>query len=92
VQSPRSPAGAQLRQIAADVSGVVLVAQLGVASEDDALSARRFVDALALLPLGLVLACSAADRSIVTRGGFAPAPARPSTTNRRPTREATARE
>jgi capsular polysaccharide biosynthesis protein len=93
VQSPRSGGGTQLRRIAADVSGVILVAQLGVATEDEALAARRLVDALALVPLGLVLACSPADRPSVTRGGFAAAPPRRTgTTNRRPTREATAHE
>jgi len=93
VQSPRSTGGVQLRRIAADVSGVLLVAQLGVASEDDAIGARRLVDALAMVPLGLVLSCSPADRSLVTREGFAAPPARPSNaTNRRPTREATLHE
>ncbi len=93
VQSPASAGGAQLRRIAADVSGVILVAQLGVASEDDAIAARRLVDALGMVPLGLVLVCSPADRPLVTRGGFATAPARPNaTTNRRPTREATVHE
>jgi capsular polysaccharide biosynthesis protein len=93
VQSPHSAGGTQLRRIAADVSGVILVARLGVASEDDAIAARRLVDALGLTPLGLVLACSTADRPLVPRGAFAPTPARPSgATNRRPTREATAHE
>jgi capsular polysaccharide biosynthesis protein len=90
VQSPASAGGTQLRRIAADVSGVILVAQLGVASDDDAIAARRLVDALAMAPLGLVLACSAADLPLVTRGGFAAA--RPNATNRRPTREATLHE
>ena len=67
--------------------------QLGVACEDDAIGARRLVDALAMVPLGLVLTCSPADRSLVTREGFAAPPARPSNaTNRRPTREATLHE
>ena len=91
--APGKPAATQLRRIAADVSGVILVAQLGVASEDDAIAARRLVEALAMVPLGLVLACSPADQPNVTRGGFATGPAFPSAaTNRRPTREATLHE
>jgi capsular polysaccharide biosynthesis protein len=76
VQSPRHAPNAQLRRIAADTDGIVLVARLGAASEDDAMEARRLVDALALQPLGLVITCTVADRTLVTRAGFAVTPRR----------------
>jgi capsular polysaccharide biosynthesis protein len=76
VQSPRQAPNAQLRGIAADIAGIVLVARLGTASDDDAMEARRLVDALALQPLGLVITCTAADRTLVTRAGFAVTPRR----------------
>jgi hypothetical protein len=67
---------AQLRRIAADTAGIVLVARLGAASEDDAMEARRLLDALALQPLGIVITCTVADRTLVTRAGFAATPRR----------------
>jgi capsular polysaccharide biosynthesis protein len=76
VQSPRVAPNAQLRRIAADTAGMVLVAKLGAASEDDAMEARRLIDALALHPLGLVITCTVADRTLVTRAGFAATPRR----------------
>jgi capsular polysaccharide biosynthesis protein len=76
VQSPHQAPNAQLRRIAADVAGIVLVAKLGAASEDDAMEARRLVDALALQPLGLVITSTVADRTLVTRAGFAVTPRR----------------
>jgi hypothetical protein len=76
VQSPREAPNAQLRRIAADIAGIVLVAKLGAASEDDAMEARRLVDALALQPIGLVITCTVADRTLVTRAGFAATPRR----------------
>jgi capsular polysaccharide biosynthesis protein len=76
VQSPGRAPNAQLRRIAADIAGMVLVAKLGAASEDDAMEARRLVDALALQPVGLVITCTAADRPLVTRAGFAATPRR----------------
>jgi hypothetical protein len=76
VQSPRHAPNAQLRRIAADTAGIVLVAKLGAATEDDAMEARRLVDALALEALGLVITCTVADRTLVTRAGFAVTPRR----------------
>jgi hypothetical protein len=77
VESPAVEQGAQLRGIAPDTAGVLLVAHLGRATVDDAMAARRLVEALSLRPLGLVLTCSAADAAAVIRAGFAaPAPRR----------------
>jgi non-specific protein-tyrosine kinase len=76
VESPDVAQGAQLRGIATDTAGVLLVARLGRATVDDAMAARRLVDALSLRALGLVLTCSAADAASVIRSGFA-TPARP---------------
>lgn len=77
VESPDVAPGAQLRGIAPDTAGALLVARLGRATVDDALAARRLVDALSLRALGLVLTCSAAEATAVIRTGFAaPAPRR----------------
>jgi capsular polysaccharide biosynthesis protein len=76
VESPDTAPGAQLRGIAPDIAGAVLVARLGSATVDDAMAARRLVDALSLRAIGLVLTCSAADAANVIRAGFA-APVRP---------------
>jgi capsular polysaccharide biosynthesis protein len=76
VQSPHEAPNAQLRRIAADTGGIVLVARLGTASDDDAMEARRLIDALALEPIGLVITCTATDRTLVTRAGFAATPRR----------------
>jgi capsular polysaccharide biosynthesis protein len=76
VQSPETGAGPQLRRIASDTGGVVLVARLGEATTDDAMAARRLVEALALHGLGLVITCSASETADIARSGFA-APPRP---------------
>ena len=76
VESPDVAQGAQLRGIAPDTAGVLLVARLGRATVDDAMAARRLVEALSLRALGLVLTCSAADAASVIRSGFS-APPRP---------------
>jgi capsular polysaccharide biosynthesis protein len=75
VESPAVATGAQVRAMASDTAGVLIVARLGRATLDDAMAARRLLDALALRALGLVLTCSAADAAAIMRNGFAP-PAR----------------
>ena len=76
VQSPDAAAGTQLRRIAAETAGVVVVARLGSATLDDAMAARRLMEALGLHALGLVITCSPAESAEITRAGFG-VPARP---------------
>jgi capsular polysaccharide biosynthesis protein len=76
VQSPRVARAARLRPLAASATAVLLAARLGQASTLDAAAARRFVDALALRGLGLVVTCSPAEIPTIVRTSLA-APPRP---------------
>jgi capsular polysaccharide biosynthesis protein len=76
VQSPRAARAPRLRPLAGSTTSVLLAARLGQASTVDAAAARRFVDALALRGLGLVLTCSPAEIPTIVRTSLA-APPRP---------------
>jgi hypothetical protein len=76
VQSPRVARAARLRPLAASSTAVVLAARLGQASTPDAAAARRFVEALALGGLGLVVTCAPAEIPTIVRTSLA-APPRP---------------
>jgi capsular polysaccharide biosynthesis protein len=76
VQSPRVARAARLRPLAASSTAVLLAARLGQAGTGDAAAARRFVEALALGGLGLVVTCSPAEIPTIVRTSLA-APPRP---------------
>ena len=81
IQSPRVARAARLRPLAASATSVLLAARLGQASTVEAAAARRFVDALALRALGLVLTCSPAEIPTIVRTSLA-APPRPAARSR----------
>jgi capsular polysaccharide biosynthesis protein len=77
IQSPRAARAARLRPLAASATAVLLAARLGQASTVDAAAARRFVDALALRGLGLVVTCSPAEIPTIVRTSLASPPRPP---------------
>jgi hypothetical protein len=74
VQSPRAARAARLRPLAASATAVVLAGRLGQASTVEGAAARRFVDALALRGLGLVVTCSPAEIPTIVRTSLASPP------------------
>ena len=81
VESPETINGRRLRRVASDAAGAVLVARVGVTGIDDAVAARRLVDALGLNVVGLVVTCSATEAAEILRDGLA-APVRRRTRSR----------